>query len=175
MESLINFLKNKIGKENAFKAIIILGFAGIALIMLSEFLPQKTKIETEKDMITENFQKETSQKLEEVLSAIDGVGKIKVMLTVSCTEEYVYAEEGSSSNSSGDGKTASQSENKPVLIDAGDKKEALVKKVISPQINGVVIVCEGGGNARICERIYMATATALGISTAKIYVAQGTP
>lgn len=94
MESLINFLKNKIGKENAFKAIIILGFAGIALIMLSEFLPQKTKIETEKDMITENFQKETSQKLEEVLSAIDGVGKIKVMLTVSCTEEYVYAEEG---------------------------------------------------------------------------------
>ena len=98
------------------------------------------------------------------LETIEGVGKANVMLTLTSTEEYVYAEtikQGSD-----------KSENDYVIIDKGSQKEALLKKINNPVISGVVIVCEGGDDPRICERIYKAVSTALDISTGKIYVAE---
>ena len=59
-----------------------------------------------------------------------------------------------------------------MIIDNGSKKEALVKKIQTPEISGVVIVCEGGGKSKVCEKIYRAVSTALGIPTTKIYVAE---
>jgi stage III sporulation protein AG len=47
-----------------------------------------------------------------------------------------------------------------------------VKKIQTPEISGVVIVCEGGGKSKVCEKIYRAVSTALGIPTTKIYVAE---
>ncbi len=89
---------------------------------------------------------------------------MQVMLTVSSTEEYVYAETVK--------RGTSQAENSYVIIDKGSQKEALVKKVNNPSIKGVVIVCEGGDDPRVCEKIYKAVSTALDISTSRIYVAE---
>ena len=174
MDMLFSLIKNKISKEKGLKIVVALGIIGIVLIMFSEFWPQK-KVEkkdtgTAYDMAA--FQLETEEKLNEILSEISGVGKVKVMLTVSGTQEYIYAEEVKKSDTQDTDKKAEQSENKYVIVDTGNEKEALVKKVINPQINGVVIVCEGGGSARVCESIYRTVSTVLGIPTNKIYVTQ---
>lgn len=176
MEYLINLIRSKFLKENALRIAVILGIAAIGLILLSEFLPQKSTAksaaQTDSAIDTESFRLDTEQKLSEILSKINGVGKVEVMLTVSGTEEYVYAEEVKQSSSNESEKTSAQRENSFVLLDSGGEKEALVKKIISPQINGVVIVCEGGGSARVCESIYRSVSTVLGIPTNKIYVTQ---
>ena len=67
---------------------------------------------------------------------------------------------------------ASQTENGYVIIDKGSEKEALVKKINNPSISGVVIVCEGGDDPKVCEKLYKAVSTALNIPTSKIYVAE---
>ena len=172
MEKLINSIKGKLNKEKGLKLIVVLGLIAIALILFSEFIPQKNeeKVNTKSSTEANKFQQEMESKLTNTLSTINGVGRVNVMLTVSCTEEYVYAEEVKDSKSNDTNKNTIQNENKYVLIDSNGEKEALVKKVLNPQINGVVIVCEGGGSVKVCESTYRTVSTVLGIPTNKIYV-----
>lgn len=175
MDTIFQVFKDKIKGEKALKIIVFLGILGIALIMVSEFWPKGEKASqsaAEASYDAQAFQQEMEGKLEQLLSEISGVGKAKVMLTVSSTEEYVYAEEVKQSGTDETDRTSSQSENKYVILDSGEEKEALVKKVMNPQINGVVIVCEGGGSAKVCESIYRTVSTVLGIPINKIYVTQ---
>ena len=46
----------------------------------------------------------------------------------------------------------------------------LVKKIIRPKISGVVVVCGGGGDITLKERVIKAVSAALDISYARICV-----
>jgi stage III sporulation protein AG len=96
----------------------------------------------------EDYAKSVEDRLATMLTNIKGVGKTEVMVTVGASEEKIFA---------GDGKTV---------------RDAPVAKTYSPQITGVVIVCDGGGDSRTAERIYKAVSAALGIGASRIYVAQ---
>ena len=159
------------------KAVIAVGLAGIMLIFLSEMLPGKSKAESTEatvksasDNETDSYKKQIEKELKSVLSQIKGVGECEVMVTVEGTTEYVYAENLTKSTDNNGDRTSDRYENEIVITDNDGKKEALVKKVIKPQICGVVIVCEGGGDIKINERVLKAVSTALGISSSKICV-----
>ncbi len=171
MKEIIDKIKDFLKKENVLKAAIFIGIIGMILILVSNIDSGDKKDEeitfAEENIdftLSETYSKKMESELKDILVSIDGVGKANVLLTITSTEEYVYAET-IKNNSSG-------SENEYVIIDGGSKKEALVKKINTPQISGVVIVCEGGGNAKTCEKIYKSVSTALGIPTTKIYVTE---
>ncbi len=171
MKEIIDKIKDFLKKENVLKAAIFIGIIGMILILVSNINSGDEKDEeislAEENIdftLSETYSKKMESELKEILVSIDGVGKANVLLTITSTEEYVYAE-SIKNNSSG-------SENDYVIIDEGSKKEALIKKINTPQISGVVIVCEGGGNAKTCEKIYKSVSTALGIPTTKIYVTE---
>lgn len=174
MEKIKDLIQKDFLHGKGLKIIVIIGIIGMALILISEILPKDKKAESEKSSAysadTEDFQKETERQLEEILTSIKGVGKARVMVTVKGTEEYVYAEEEKNSLNTEKEHQNRQWENKFLVIDNGGEKEALLKKIVNPQINGVVIVCEGGDNARVCESIYKTVSTVLGIPTNRIYV-----
>ncbi|MBP1560495.1 MAG: hypothetical protein J6C96_04545 [Oscillospiraceae bacterium] len=169
MTEQINKLKELARKPAFLKAAVGAGVLAILLILVSDLSENEDKERTAANAAinftsSEIYAAETEKRLTETLTAIEGVGRAEVMLTIHSTEEYVYAE----TNKRG----ASQSENSYVIIDRGSQKEALVKKINNPAISGVVIVCEGGDDPRVCEKIYKAVSTALNISTSKIYVAE---
>lgn len=171
MNELMEKLRDISKKPIFLKAAMAVGVLAIVLILISDLSGGKDK---KSEMSEENvpvafgysdvYADSMDTKLCEILTSIEGVGKAQVMLTVSSTEEYVYAETVK--------RGTSQAENSYVIIDKGSQKEALVKKVNNPTIKGVVIVCEGGDDPRVCEKIYKAVSTALDISTSKIYVAE---
>lgn len=169
LNEYINKLRVLIQKPIFLKAAIAVGILMIILILISDFSANNTS-KTKADESTIDFNisniytDETEAKLCGMLSSIEGVGKAQVMITINSTEEYVYAETLK--------KGTSQSENSYVILDKGSKKEALIKKINNPTIGGVIIVCEGGDDPRICEKIYKAVSTALDISTGKIYVTE---
>lgn len=175
MEKIKELLQKDFLHGKGLKLIVIVGLIGMALILISEIMPNDKKSELEKNSAysadTTDFQKETERKLEDILNSVRGVGKARVMVTVKGTEEYIYAEEEKNSVNADGAKQIKQKENKFLVIDSGGEKEALLKKIINPQINGVVIVCEGGDNAKVCESIYKTVSTVLDIPTSKIYVA----
>ncbi len=162
-------LKDLTRNPKFLKCSIAIGIVVMLLILISDFSEDNTS-RAEASNETVNFQasdiyaKDIKERLIEILEAIEGVGKAEVMLTLTSTEEYVYAETFKQGSS--------QSENDYVIIDKGSQKEALLKKINNPAVSGVVIVCEGGDDPRVCERIYKAVSTALDISTGKIYVAE---
>ena len=170
MQKMIKKLISAIGRDKLIKAAVFMGIIGMILILFCDSSPKppesvETAAFTEE---TEQYRRDTEQQLKEVLSAIKGVGKAEVMLTVSATEEYIYAEE--TDVSFDDGRTDEKV--RYTVIDGKECDEALVRKVIVPQISGVVIVCEGGGNSKTCEAVYRSVSTALGIPVSKIYVAK---
>ena len=170
MNDWVEKLKELTKKPAFLKAAVAVGVLMIILILVWDFSDNE---ETTRSDYIENeisFQsadlhaKETEQQLRSILMSIEGVGKANVMLTITSTEEYVYAETVKQGTS--------QTENSYVIIDKGSQKEALVKKINNPAISGVVIVCEGGDDPRVCEKIYKAVSTALDISTSRVYVTE---
>jgi len=162
-------LKELSQKPVFLKAAVAVGIIMIILILTLD-LSEEEMSRAEASGKTISFEasdiyaKDIENKLSGLLEAIEGVGKAEIMLTITSTEEYVYAETYKQGSS--------QAENDYVIIDKGSQKEALIKKINNPEISGVVVVCEGGDDPRICEKIYKAVSTALNISTTKIYVAE---
>lgn len=171
--------------DKMLKILVIAGIAGIALIFISSFLGGTKKeatnaalgMETTAETLTNE---EYAQKLEaevyELLSTIEGVGKTKVMITLSSGVEYVYATEDNLSTDKTSDSEATiaervQTSKKTILIeDENGRRKALLKKTVEPAIKGAVIVCEGGDDIIIKERVTEAIRVVLGISSTKICV-----
>ncbi len=169
MQEIIYKLKELAKKPVFLKAAAAIGIIMMAVILISDISgeddPEEKRPNDEISFESADiYAAGTEERLCTMLSEIEGVGKAKVMLTITSTEEYVYAETQK--------KSSSQSENSYVMIDNGSQKEALLKKINNPAISGVLIVCEGGDDPKVCEKVYIAVSTALNIPTNKIYVAE---
>ncbi len=171
MKDIVSKLQELIKKPWFLKVAVGVGLLIMLVIAFSDFsgddkeLGRASEINTDTTFISADLYAEQMQsKLKDILMTIEGVGKAEVLLTITSTEEYVYAESYKQSTS--------QAENSYVIIDKGSQKEALVKKINNPSISGVVIVCEGGDSSKICEKVYKAVSTALNIPTNRIYVTE---
>ncbi len=123
--------------------IIIAGIVGIALIFLSSYIDFGSlsgKKEEEEFSVT-TYSTKIESDLQSVISQIEGAGKTKVLLTMENSVEYVYLEGGTTKT-----------------------------KEIEPLIRGVLVVCEGGDDPIVVERITDAVTKALDISTAKVCI-----
>ena len=179
-------LSAKITPRNRRRAIIALGTIGLLLIFLSSFLPtdtgEKKAEKTDEPPPTasdsaEDYRKTLEQELGAIISAIDGAGSVRVMITMDSTTEDVFAVDRSESeNRSGSESSDEQSvqrseENEYVIIKGKDGSEqTVVKKQKMPEIRGVLVVCTGGASAVTREKVTAAVAVALGISQSRVMV-----
>ena len=167
LNGIIKGLKNGGG----IKIVIFLGIAGMILILFSELYESDEKkenktISSDFSSSYETYAQDMENRLKTMLEKIDGVGKAEVMVTVCGTEEYVYAQEEKVKN----GEKDFSSESEYVIIGSSGDKQALLKKIISPEISGVAIICEGGDSNVVKERIYSTISAVFNISSNKIYV-----
>ncbi len=158
--------------KKALSAVLILGAAGLCLILISSFLPgenekadQTAETQTLSDT-AEDYCEETEKRLSEFLRKIEGVGDVEVYLTVSNNEEYVYATEGKQSES----ENKKEEEFQYVMVGGSGDKTALIETVKAPQISGAVVACSGCDSPVVQEIVYKAVAAALDIPTSRIYV-----
>ena len=160
MKKITDKLKKMIGGRGFLTAAVIMGAIGMLLILMSGSSEQKKTPESG-DLTfvsSEEYRRSLEERLENTLSRIQGVGDVKVTVTLGATEEYIYAEENSIS---GD-----RVSNEYVIAGKG----GIVTRIDSPQITGAVIVCEGGGSTRVCENVYRAVSVSLGIPVSRICV-----
>lgn len=121
------------------------------------------------------FEIELENRLEQCLSSVYGVGKIKVMITVENGNEIVVEKDLSSevsdnieSDNNGIKKqnNNSKTDYKTVIIDG----KPLILKEVKPKIKGVIIVAEGGDNLEVKNSIINAVQAVLNIEIHKIQV-----
>lgn len=154
--------------------IVILGVCALAALAVSGFSDsqsaQKKEIAAESSAVdTQGYVNELESRLEKLLSSINGAGAVEVMITLESGEEQVYARDSDSScESETDGDTSWDEKLEYLVVD-----DAAVKlKVIEPEIRGVAVVCEGGGSPIVKQLVVEAVTAVLGISSARVSVAQ---
>ena len=92
----------------------------------------------------------------EIIEKIDGVDEAVVFLTLDCSSEYVYRDDGASDF---------------LILSGGDGEEAVRLCEIYPRVRGIAVVCTGGDLPRIKETVTELLSAALGLSYNKIKVA----
>lgn len=168
-QKLKELIKNK---KNII--VIAVGVIGVFLLFISEFsLPEeKNKKEDTALSSTASLKKDTENELEKLISSIDGAGKTTVMLTYASEGEQAFATDKSFQQSQSERSTEISGDEKYVLIDSGTGDGGLKIKTFMPEINGVAVVCEGGGDSYVKREITEAVSAVLGIGRERIYVAK---
>lgn len=167
-------------KKNRY-SLILIAFLCIALLIFSDKSSTKENKNNQliKEKITPSngtYQSDLEQKLETILSKVYGVGIVDVMITLQNKGEVITKDDTSKEQAktneealSGDKREilSQKSDNTTVKVN-GDN--ALIVQELSPKIEGVLVVAEGGGNIEIKNTIINATKALLDVSTHKIEV-----
>ena len=175
------FLKN----EKVLKIIVFVGLAGIALIFCtSMFKPsQQTETAAETEIQTtdfvEQYRENLCEELGNMIASIQGVGKTKIMLTMEQSVQNIYAtdndlqqKETSQKNSGSENADKQTNEKKTCIIvrQSDGSEKALTVSQLMPKVKGVLVVCDGGDNSLVRQRVTEAVSAILNISSAHICV-----
>lgn len=158
-----------LGTDKGRRVLIICGIALMAVLLIGSFRPRT--VSESASAAAEDFaqtERDIEQRLTELISRIDGAGVCTVMVTLDTSSQRVYAEERSSSSSTGDSVRTSSEDTSVVL--AGSGKEALETGTVLPQVRGVAVVCAGAANPAVKEKIANAVCGALGIRLSRVCV-----
>lgn len=140
--------------------VLILGI-GIILMLL----PDKKAAATLPEQTGESLHSpvSTQEALEEILSQIQGAGKVRVLLTQSEGERTIYQSDSSSGTDSIRIETV-------IVTDGNRAQQGLVQQINPPVYLGAVIVCQGADSAAVRLAVTEAVADATGLTTDKITV-----
>lgn len=141
-----------------FVVIVILGM----VLMLGENgIKVKNTAETATDS-TEDY--ELEKRLSAILSKVKGAGNVNVMITYQTGKEKVIAY---NTNNEKDNSAFSSRESAEAVIN-GDSP--VILKELYPEVEGVLIVAQGGGNTEVKNNLIRASQALLGIDVNKIEV-----
>lgn len=104
------------------------------------------------------------------LKHVEGVGKVKVMITVNSSKEAVVNKDSPYEQSSSEKEKIVKEEEQTVLVEEDGKKVPYVIKEVEPVVEGVVVVAQGGGNDIIKNQIVEAVSVLFHISSYKVKV-----
>ena len=171
--------------------LLIGALAGILLLVIAlptsqSQNPKKEALEKEAGQPAEtsgggygSYNRELERKLEQILGKIEGAGRVEVMITIKDDGERVVEKDitlGSQTVSEEDG-TVKRGTNESQYQEGtvfsqenGGGGQPFVSKEVMPQIEGVLVVAEGGGNAKVAKNISDAVLALFSVEVHKIKV-----
>lgn len=125
------------------------------------------------------YEQQLEQRLEEVLSHVDGVGSVEVMIVLKSSEEKVWRVDRDTSYSvtqetdqnGGSRRVESQEVAEDTILSGQTgQQEPILEKELKPEISGVIVSAKGGGSPQIQAEISAAVEALFGIPSHKIKV-----
>ncbi|MBS5931657.1 MAG: stage III sporulation protein AG [Clostridiales bacterium] len=177
-------------KEIGIPKLVIIFMCGILLIILS-FPSLFSGGDKKNNTISEvsnvptttsaaSYEEEMEARLKEALMKVEGIGNVEVMITLKSSKESVTLKDTPYSQESLDESDSSGGERKSTTI---DKKEETVLqnsgtggstpyviKELEPEIEGVLVIAQGGGSQTIISEIVGAVEVLFDVPAHKIKV-----
>lgn len=152
-----------------YKYILLICLLGILLTLIPSKSSAK-KTDSDSAVMSEYISsaQEIETSLEELLSNIDGVGRVDIMITMKRGYEpsYIY-------NSSTNEANSSLSEKSELVIARGNSGDTpVISSVSSPEYMGAVVLCDGAGSATVQLEITEAIKSLTGITSDNIKISQ---
>lgn len=193
-EKLQNLIKTGEGKgkkniENAVVFVIILIVTILIINMIWGGTDEKTEenllhnstttklVNGDTEEVTSNDEVENN--IKQILSKINGVGKVDILITYSessqvvamYNETYKESQTEEEDTSGGTRTIAEVNKDKEIIYkEENGKKVPITEKVVMPKMEGALIVAEGANNAEVKTNIIQAVEALTGLSTHKIQV-----
>lgn len=160
--------------------IIILSVVGIALIFFSTYIggnkSENSNVKTkesssESEYSQEDYKNSLQENLKDTISKIQGVGNIKVMVTMESSPQKEYATEKKINTENASNKTTDKTETAYIKVkDSNGSEHAISLTEYAPKVRGVVIICDGGDQPYIKEKVTDAVVAAVGVSSSHVCV-----
>lgn len=166
-EKFKEIMNDPASKRKLFISIVLVGV--IIVIASSTLFPSGEKqqagdTKTDYTVYTDNLE----EKLTDTISSISGVGSCKVMITLYKSSENVYAKNNDSKVDSD-----SKSESEEYVIYDGDNGESpILINEYFPNVQGVAVVCSGGDNPVVKEKVIETVSSLFSISSNRISVSK---
>ena len=152
----MNSILGKWIKKRNKSDFVVLILLGVMVMIVA--MPTGAK-QSQKETQT---QEQKEQQLKELLEHMDGVGKTRVMLT--------FSDEGTDQLDKNVIKDGNKKEETTVVYDTGDTRQPYVICRQMPKIEGVVVVAQGGGNAKTVTEISNAVMSLFPVEAHKVVV-----
>lgn len=147
----MDILKKAITK---YRWALLVAAVGVLLMLL----PTSSEAEPQESEIIQEETVSLARELEEILSKIDGVGQVKVLLSIAEGERTVYQyDEGTGLDT-------------VIITDENRAQTPVVQQVLPPVYQGAVIVCQGAGSASVKLMVVEAVAAVTGLRSDQISV-----
>lgn len=144
-----------IGKYIYVFLILLFGILLMTLPTSEEQLPANTASTSIKQSVSKSLQ----DQLSEILSQIEGAGRVSVLLTEASGNETIYQTNIGNSG-----------EDTVILTDSSRNQTGMVCRVNSPIYLGAVVVCQGADRPAVKLAITQAVANATGLSYDRISI-----
>ena len=174
---MIKISENVIARLKNPKALVAIGLLGILLIFFSTFFSGDGTPDTDPqgEMTAEEYRIGLEKQLTETVKSITGSRKVSVVVTLDSGIRYTYADTVEETTSD---KTESNSQSTGSGLKSGyvtvkspqGGEEALLVTTEMPEIRGVAVVCEGGDDALLREKIENAVTAALNVTSKRVYI-----
>ena len=163
---------------------LILGIFGVLLLVIA--LPSDGGATSKRDILQNSVEEtvqsevdrggddtatELERRLEETLSLIDGAGKVRVMITLKDTGEKVVEKDVSRRSDTGaDGAQNTDLSQSSVYEKEGSKETPYISNELTPQVEGVLVVAQGGGNSIVKQNILQSVMALFPLEAHKITI-----
>ena len=156
-------LKNK--KTVVIGVLLLLG---LLLVFVGTPSKKEEKKESGLTFDEEEYEKKLESRLTELLEAVNGVGDVRVMITLEGSATYTYATDVSQDS----GSTGSLKRESTVVLslDGNSKKDPVVSGYVLPRVKGAAVVCTKPLTPTLQAKVIGVVSSALGVSSSKIFV-----
>ncbi len=142
--SLVSFLKGK-------WSFVLLGILGVLLLLFGNMTTKEEEVASLPS--ADEYRAVLTEEVTALCREVKGVGEVRVLLTLESYEGYAYAE--------GPSGGVLLSGGKPVLLES-----------YPPRVEGVAVVCRGGGNQAVKEELSALLSASLGIGSHQIKITE---
>lgn len=142
--------------------LVVLLVGGLALLLFGGSLTKQAPASSSADYTAaaEEYRMRLERELATLCAAVDGVGRVSVMIALDGGECCIYAADRTSSGAS------------DYVISSGT---GLLLERRMPSVRGVAVVCEGGSNDRVRYELTCLVSSLLALPSSRVYVTGGSP
>lgn len=148
-----------------YKFVVLILLIGIILMLLPA---ANTNNESNAPAVqSQPVFSDPTEELQNLLAQIKGAGKVRLMLTVSGGEKYIYQTDRDETVS---GETSTVRVETIILTDSNRNQGGMVQQILAPQYRGAVVVCQGADDPKVKLAIMEAVKNMTGLGYDRISV-----
>lgn len=165
---LIKLREAVAGENNKQILLVVIGVLGVLLIAAGGQKSKSVQTQVQPNKTDEHLEYvlQMEQKIETILSKIQGVGKVRVGLALEAGAETIYAKDVRID------RAGQHNESKHVFMKQKGSDSALIETTAEPIVRGVAVVCEGAGQIEVDAQIIEVVSVLTGVTTNRISIAK---